>query len=44
MQILTIKHWTEVGNPFRRVWERIKGTEEDDNPIERPTVSTNWDP
>ena len=43
MQILTTKHWTEVGNPNGRVRGRIEGAEGDGNPIGRPTVSTNLD-
>lgn len=38
MQILTGKHWMEVGDPCRRVSRRIEGV---GNPLERPTVSTN---
>jgi hypothetical protein len=41
MQILTAKHWTEVGSPYERVRERIEGAEGDGNPIGRPTVLTN---
>jgi hypothetical protein len=44
MQILTAKHWMKVGNPYGRVGRRIGGPEGDDNPIGRPTVSTNLDP
>jgi hypothetical protein len=44
MQILTANHWTQVGNPYGRVRGRIKGTEGDDDPIRRPTMSTNLDP
>ena len=44
MQILTAKHWTEVGDPYGRVRRRIEGTEGDGSPIGRTTVSTNPDP
>jgi hypothetical protein len=44
MQILTAKHWTEVGDPYGRAKGRIKGTKDDGNPTGRPTVSTNLDP
>jgi hypothetical protein len=44
MQILAAKYCSEVRNPYQRVRERIEGTEGDDHPIERPTVSTNLDP
>jgi hypothetical protein len=41
MQILTARHWTEVRNSYGKLRGRIEGTEGVDNPIERPTVSTN---
>jgi hypothetical protein len=41
MQILTVNHWIEVGDPYGRVRGRIEGAEADGNPIGRPTVSTN---
>ena len=44
MQILTAKHWTKVGDPYRRVRGRIEGTEGNGNPTGRPTVSTNLNP
>jgi hypothetical protein len=34
----------EVGDFYGRVRGRIEGTEGDDSPIGRPTVSTNLDP
>jgi hypothetical protein len=27
LQILTVKHWTEVGDPYGRVRGRLEGTE-----------------
>jgi hypothetical protein len=44
MQILTAKHWTEIGDPYGRDRGRIKGVDRDGNPIETVTVSTNLDP
>ena len=41
MQILIAKHWTKVRDSYRQVRGRIEGTEGDDNPIGRPTVSAN---
>jgi len=43
MQIFRVKRWTEFRDPYGRVRGRIKGAEEDDNPIER-ILSTNLDP
>jgi hypothetical protein len=43
VQIPPANHQTEAGDPYRRVGERIKSSEEDGNPIERPTLSTNLD-
>jgi hypothetical protein len=42
MQILTANQYTEVSDIYGRA--RIEGTEGDDNPIKRTTVSTNLDP
>ena len=44
MQILTAKHWTELGDPYGRVRERSEGNEGDGNPIEILTLSTNLNP
>ena len=44
MQILTANHCTEIEEPYGRVRGRLEGAERDDNPIGRPTVSTNLDP
>jgi hypothetical protein len=44
MQILTANHWTEVGDPYGRVMERIDGTERDGNPLGRTTVSSSLEP
>jgi hypothetical protein len=38
------KHWTEVGDHYRRVKGRIRGAEGNCNPTGRPKVSTNLDP
>jgi hypothetical protein len=43
VQILTFKHWTEAKDSYRRSREKIEGTEGDDNPTGRPTVSSNLD-
>jgi hypothetical protein len=43
MQIVTAKHWTELGDSSGRVRGRIKRTEGDGKPIGRTTVSTNPD-
>jgi hypothetical protein len=40
MQLLTAKHWIEVGDPNGRT----EGTEGDGNLIGRPAVSANLDP
>jgi hypothetical protein len=44
VQILTVKHRTEVGDPCGRVRGRIEGDKRDGNPIGRATVSINLDP
>jgi hypothetical protein len=44
LQILTAKHWTELGDPYGRVRERSEDNEGDGNPIEILTVSTNLNP
>jgi hypothetical protein len=41
MQILTVNHWTELGDLNGRARQRTEGTGEDCNPI-RPTISMNW--
>jgi hypothetical protein len=41
MNILTVNHWTEVEDHFGKVRGRIKGAEEDGNPIGKTAVSTN---
>jgi hypothetical protein len=43
MQILTSNHWTEVGDSYGRVRERVEGVEGDGNHIEK-TISTILDP
>jgi hypothetical protein len=40
MQIVTAKHWNDVGDSYGRVRGWIEGVERDGNPIRRPTVST----
>jgi hypothetical protein len=42
MQKLTVKHWTEVRDHNERVRGRVKGAEENFNPIGRTTISTSW--
>jgi hypothetical protein len=44
MQILTVKHYTEVGDTYGRVRGRIEGTKGDGNLIGRPIALTNLDP
>jgi hypothetical protein len=44
MQILTSKHWTELGNSCGRVGGRIEGPERDRNIIGKPTEPTNLNP
>jgi hypothetical protein len=44
MQILTTYHWSEVGDFYGQVRERIEESEEDGNPIGRTAVATNMDP
>jgi hypothetical protein len=44
MQILTPNHSTEVGGLYGWIMERLEEAEEKGDPIERPAVSTNWDP
>ena len=44
MQILMANHWTEVRDPYGGIRGRTEGGEGDDNPIGRPTMSTNLDP
>jgi hypothetical protein len=44
MQILTAKHWTEVGEPYGTVRGRTEGAERDSNPIGRLAVPTNLYP
>ena len=41
---LKANHWTEVGDPYGRIRERIEGTKGNDNPIGRTIVSTNRNP
>jgi hypothetical protein len=43
MQILTVKHWLEIRDPYGRVRGSIEGTEGHDNHVGRPTVSSNLD-
>jgi hypothetical protein len=43
MQALTTNHWTELGDPCRRVRGRTEGVEGDGYTIEEPIVSTNLD-
>lgn len=43
MQIFTGKLWTKVGDQSGRVRERIEEIERDDNPIGKPTLSTDLD-
>ena len=43
MQTFTVKHWTEVRDPYGRVRKMTEGAKRDGNPIERTTVSTNSD-
>ena len=44
MQILTVDHWTEVGDPYGRVRGRFEGTERDGHLIGRTKLLSNWDP
>jgi hypothetical protein len=44
MQILTVNHWTELGDSYRRVRERTIGAEGDCKLIGRRTISINWTP
>jgi hypothetical protein len=43
MQILTPNQWTEAGDPWSRIRERLEEAEEAGDPIGRAAVSTNLD-
>jgi hypothetical protein len=41
IKIFTANHWTDAKNTCGRVRGKIEGSEGNENPIGRPTVSTN---
>jgi hypothetical protein len=43
-QMLTPRHWTEVGDPYGWIRGRIEEAERGSDPIGRPAVPTNPDP
>lgn len=43
MQIFTLNQWIKARDPSGWTRERLEEVEEEDNPIGRPTVSTNLD-
>lgn len=44
MEFITAKHWTEVGDLYKRVKGKTEGVEGNDNLKGTPTVSTTSDP
>jgi hypothetical protein len=44
MQILTVNHWTEPGDPNERIKGTAEGAKGECNPIGRTTVSINQTP
>jgi hypothetical protein len=43
LQLLTSNKWTEAGDPYGWIREKLEETEEEDSPIGRPAVSTTLD-